>query len=332
MSSIGRTGWDWIQTRIGQVVLFWGVLELILRALDALTKSDLLLMLRKSLAPEFKFLADPQAALVLLALAFALLWGSNRPPKLAKSILNQADQPERENYSFVEATAIPFFLAFVCGVGLAAFESASPNHGQLARLTMPVPALNLSGALRRPTRVDARTLGVDPSGGTTVQQGSPQRAEPLAQSLPALTAAIDQQSERGDIAGNESRVTVSPGDLRALVMSGIAQREQSVRHSGQSISTVDAAQTRAPDAIERAHQEKNWPLLANLCESAIRENPQRLATYLLAGEAYANLGRVDRAINRLEYVKKNGASNPEDHLAVEQATELRESIRRLYGR
>jgi len=27
---------------------------------------------------------------------------------------------------------------------------------------------------------------------------------------------------------------------------------------------------------------------------------------LLAGEAYANLGKVDRAIDRLEYVKKNG--------------------------
>ncbi len=331
MGSTGRTGWDWVQTRIGQVVLFWGVLELILRALDALTKSDLLLMLRRSLAPEFKFLADPQAALVLLVLAFALLWGSNRPPKLAKSILNQADQIEKENYSFVEATAIPFFLAFVCGVGLAAFESASPSHGQLARLTVPMPALNLSGALHRRTRSDAR-LGVDPSGGTTSQQGNSQKAEPLAQSLPALTAAIDQPSERGDIAGSESRVTVSPHDLRALVISRIEQREQTVQHSGQSISTVDAAQTKAPDPIERAHYEKNWPLLANLCESAIRENPERLATYLLAGEAYANLGRVDRAIDRLEHVKRDRASNPEDRLAVQQAAELRESIRRLYGR
>ncbi len=128
MGSAGRGRWHWLQTRIGQVFLFWGVLELILRALDVLTKSDLLLMLRDSLASDLQFVAHPRFALLLVVLAFALLWEHNDPKKPAKSILDQPDQPQK-NYSAIEATAIPFFLAFVCGVGLAAFDPSRPNHG-----------------------------------------------------------------------------------------------------------------------------------------------------------------------------------------------------------
>lgn len=320
-----RSGWGWVQTRVGQVVLFWGLLELILKALDTLTKTDLLPMLRKSLAPELQFLADPRGALFLVGFACVLFWGSSRRPKQAKSILNQAGHPQPNGLSVAEAAAIPFFLAFVCGVGLAAFESAGPSHGP-ARQTER--ALNQSAESIAPsTRTNTQASSVGPSGQTVGEFGS---SEPFAHSLPVPTSAIEQEAERGDVASNERRTT-SPFGFEALVTPSHSS-ETTVQPSERRLPTTDATQRQVPDRIERAYREKNWPLLATLCESAIAQNPQRFTPYLLAGEAYANLGQVDRAINRLEYVMKNGAKNPNDASTVRQAKELRESIRRLYGR
>lgn len=329
MDPTGRTGWDWAQTRIGQVVLFWGVLQLILRTLDALTKSDMLLMLRRSLASDLQWLAGPRAALFLVAVAFLLLWGSNRPRKSAKSLLNLPRQPETKDYSLVEVMAIPFFLAFVCGVGMAAFESSSPNHGQLARLTLPSPTQNLpSLPQRRRSEAGVGTSVSAPAG----QPESAKGTEPIVRSLPALTPAIDRETEHAGMVNTESRVTINPSDLRLPLTTGPSPAGQAAAKSGPSTSQADVPQERTVGDMERAHKEKNWPLLASLCEDAVAENPQWLTPYLFAGEAYANLGQVSRAIDRLDYVMKNGAGNPEDRLAVEQATQLRESIRHRYGR
>ena len=323
----GRTGWDWAQTRIGQVVLFWGVLQLILRTLDALTRSDMLLMLRRSLAPDLQWSAGPRVALFLVAVAILLLWGSNRPRKSAKSLLNLPRQPETKDYSLVEVMAIPFFLAFVCGVGLAAFESSSPNHGQLARLTLPSPTQNLPSLPQR-RRSEAATSASAPAG----QPESAKGTEPLVRSLPALTPAIDRETERAGIVNGESRVMINPSDLRLPLITGMSPAGQAAAKSGPGASQADVPQKKTVGDMERAHKEKNWPLLASLCEDAMAENPQWLTPYLFAGEAYANLGQVNRAVDRLDYVRKNGAGNPEDRLAVEQATQLRESIRQRYGR
>jgi hypothetical protein len=282
-------------------------------------------MLRDSLASDMQFVAHPRFALILVVLAFALLWEHNDPKKPAKSILDQPDQPKK-NYSAIEAAAMPFFLAFVCGVGLAAFEPSRPDHG----LTPPA-ANNRPRTMQRQLQSNAEASEVhfpDFSGG---QPAGANETEPLVRSLPPLTPALDQENEGANIVGSEGLVTVNLSDLRARVVSSSHEGEHAVRRSGQSTSKVDTPQGESLDSIDQAYRDENWKLVATLCEGAIAHNPQSLTPYLLAGEAYANLGKVGRAIDRLEYVKKNGPGNPGYRGAVQQATLLRESIRRLYG-
>lgn len=331
MSPTGRSFEDWAETRVGQAILFWGALELLLRTLDALTKSDLLVMLRGSLAPELEFLGHPRAALVLVSLASALLWWANRPKKPTRSILDTPDQPEPKNHSAIEVTALPLFLAFVCGLSFASFEWSSPSHGRLAHLSTPAPIKNLPGKLERGLQATARTARINPSAALSAASGSPKEAERLVQSLPPLTPALDQESEGANIEGNENPAALNPFDLHAPGGASSPEREQAAPKPAPGVGKLEARR-KALDRIEQARNRKDWQSLASLCEGAIAGSPQWLTPYLFAGEAYASLGQIDLAIQRLEYVQRNGARNPDNELAVEQAARLRESIRQQYGR
>jgi transcriptional regulator with XRE-family HTH domain len=332
-ASESGSGLHWVQTRVGQVILFWGILELTLRALDAVMKSGLLLALRGSLSSNLEFLADPRVALVLVALAFGLLWAS-RPKKPVKSLLDQAEQPEPKHYSVVEATAIPFFLAFVCGVSLATFNWSAPDHERLARLTAPRYNQSLPGALQTTLQsaATAHTPAIHLPSHSAGQPRSSGETKPSRPSLPPLTPAIDQESEGAALVGNGSQAALNPLDPRAPVVNSTQEGQQTVSQAGQSVSKGVTPAKNTFDRIDQARKDQDWQLVATLCEGAIAETPQRLTPYLFAGFAYANLGQIDRAIDRLEYVEKNGAGNPRYQLAVGQATRLRESIRRQYGR
>ena len=327
----GKSSSNWLPTRIGQVTLFWAALALLLRAQDAFTKSDMLSKLRESLVSELQFLADPRVGLLLAVLAFALLWRSNRRKRSTQPILGQPGQ-ETKSYSVVGVTALPVFLALVCSVSLAAFKWRSPDRAQVAHLAVPVPDPSLAEALERQIQSDGQLSSPLPAESSRSQVRSPKGTAPLVRSLPRLRPELDRENKEAGIVGNQGLVTVSPFDLGPAPPTDASYPSQTVWRFTGSASTVDPPQKKSLDGIDRAHKDKSWQLLAALCEGAIAENPQWLAPYLYAGEAYANLGEVDRAIDRLEYVRRNGADRPDDRLAVEQATQLREFIRRKYGR
>jgi hypothetical protein len=57
-------------------------------------------------------------------------------------------------------------------------------------------------------------------------------------------------------------------------------------------------------------QGKQWSELADVCEREITKTPEWLTPFLFAGIAYANLGRRDLALTRLEHVVERAGSDP----------------------
>ena len=320
MDLTGRDGWHWAQTRVAQIVLFWGVLELILRTLDAVTKSDMLPMLRESLGPDLRFMTDPWLAVIMVALALTLLAGRNMEPAQAKD----PEEPEPENrFSVVEAAAIPFFLAFVCGVVFPAFESSYPNRPQVA-LRPNLPAMSANAGRALPRR--QRSASADATAGGTGEKG----AAGQLPALPELTPALEGSSASAAAAENPLNA-----GLPALGAAGHerdraneAAAKQGVSGAGnEDIGTpMQSSQQEARSRMEAARREKNWRLLASLSESAIADRPQWLEAYWYAGEAYAHLGEAGRAIERLEYVTGQGTVKAEDRSTVARAAQLLESL------
>jgi hypothetical protein len=334
-----RSFWEWAQTRTGQVLLFWGTLELILEALDILTKWDLLLTVRASLTPGLEFLADPRIALLLLGLAFVLLWEGSHPKEHVRSILDQPGEPKKKrNYSVIEATAIPFFLAFVCAISFTALEWNSPRREQLAQRTLRPLSREISANVERKLDMAERESQSAVAATTREKPNAHAGAGAAGHSTPLVTPhslELDTDEATAVDAANTGEL-VSPPTLNRLVpLPGVIYTyngERKISDGGQATSETDTPQHKLFDQIRQAHRSKNWPLLASLCETAIQQTPEWLTPYLFAGEAYANLGEIDRAIDRLEYVRKKGTGIPDDRFAVQQASKLRESIRIQYGR
>ena len=311
----GKSGWHWAQTRVAQLVLFWGVLDLILRTLDSLTKTDMLAMLRESLGPELSFLTNPWLAFVMVALALAVL--SERAPGKAE------DRPEREEpeapakkYSVVETAAIPFFLAFVCGVIFPAFESSYPKRPQVAQVRPSVPELNPNAARLLPRR--QRSM----AGGTAgPAAGAEASGEGKRLALPELTPALDPSAD--------ASAAESPLSLQLPPEAGTAAQRGA---SGASGAAGDAggvaARQHALRQMEQAEREKNWRSLASLSESAIADHPRWVTAYWYAGEAYTHLGEPGRAVERLQYATRQGAGSAAERSAVAQASLLLQALQR----
>jgi hypothetical protein len=66
-----------------------------------------------------------------------------------------------------------------------------------------------------------------------------------------------------------------------------------------------------------------WKLLADLCEKQIVATPKWLTPYFFAGTAYANLGRKDEAVTRLQQVVDNAGNDPAYGQAKEFLARLR---------
>jgi hypothetical protein len=324
---------NWAVTRIGQVILFWGTLQLLLGVLDGLTNSDLLMMVRLSMGPQLGSLAEPWVVVVLVVLGFALIWESTGPKKTKKSLLDQNKRPDAKNYPVrrVAGLVMPLFLAFVCGLAFGGYEWSSPSRGQVARQTSPASTQILSGAVHHRPQFSTKPPAASLSAST--QQPGTDR---LAGALPhSLTPALDEDGQApssADVAGANPLTANLPADPRAAIRMYAYNGARRIFKSGQETSEVSTPQRRLFDQIQEAHQSQNWWLLATLSEGAIKQTPQWLTPYLFAGEAYTNLGKLDRAILLLEYVKKNGAGNPDYDFAIRQATQLRESIRQHYRR
>jgi|GEM_PF-2240721 len=318
----------WAQTRIGQAALFWGVLQLVLKVLDIVAKVDMLKMLRESLVSELQFLVDPRVALLFVAVAMFLLWQNSHTRKSPKpAVADDSDEPEPKRNPVLGVSAVPLFLALVCGISLVAVDRKAASTDQAPHLSASAPAIDLSlqenassPAKKRSARVPALSSGQSSSSG---------RAEPLARSLPPLTPELDQPDQRATITGNLSQFAK---DLGAAVASHDSRPEESSLTPRPNATSAGGARKKTLDQIEQARREQNWRLMATLSEDAIARNPQWMTPYELAGEAYVHLGDIDRAIARLEYVKMSGAGSLGDGWAVIQAARLRESIRHQYGK
>ena len=320
MDIAGRSGWHWAQTRVAQLVLFWGVLDLILRTLDGLTKTDMLAILRESLGPELRLLTDPWLAVAMVALALALLSESAPAKPLERE---EADEPPKKKYSVVETAAIPFFLAFVCGVIFPAFESSYPIRPQVAQVRPSVPELNPNAARLLPRRQRSMAGGAA-GGGEAAGRGT-------RLALPELTPALDP--------GPNASAAESPLSVRLPELGTPGPGEpRAGRTRAKSGASLDAGAASRPadqvaaehDALkqmEQAEGEKNWRSLASLSESAIADHPQWVTAYWYAGEAYTHLGEPGRAVERLEYVTRLGAANAAERSAVAQAEQLLQTVR-----
>ena len=158
-------------------------------------------------------------------------------------------------------------------------------------------------------------------------------ANTVARWVPVMDVALDQTTNTADSAGQSNPLTGQlPADPRPAIRAYAYDGALRILKSGQATSDSDTAEHRLFGSLDAARQARDWHRLAVLSENAIRTTPEWLTPYWLAGEAYANLGQIDRAIPVLEYVKKQGQGNPDYDSAVTKATDMRESIRRRYGR
>lgn len=312
----GRSSWHWAQTRVAQLVLFWAVLDLILATLDALTKTDRLAMLRMSLGPQLGFLTNPWLAFVTATLALALL--TERPPaqKPQKPQREEAEAPPKQ-YSVVETAAIPFFLAFVCGVIFPAFESSYPNRPLVTVVRPGMRGINASTARLLPRRQRPVVVSSRAAGGPEVARG-----EPLTRSLPELTPALDPSA---DAAAAESPLSLRlPPDAVARAQSGSDPAARAEK--GPSGEAAVAGQKDARRRMEQAERDKDWLLLASLSESAIADRPQWATAYWYAGEAYTHLGEPGLAVERLQYATRQPAGDSSERSALAQAAQLLQTL------
>lgn len=319
----------WGVTRIGQMALFWGVLQIALELLDALTRWDIVVMIQLSFAPEFRFVVEPWFAVPLTVLGLAAVWWGSHPEMLVAGTSLEEARPDVN--SVRRAMGIPLFLAVVCSLAFGGVEWNTRKHRQLAQDVTRGSNPVLSGAVHRRPHGARRGRGSVPA---NEQFPEDQGADLNARLSPLLTPAFDRddggsdnsQAAAGPLAGK------LPADPRPAIRAYAYNGARKILLSGQPASDTDTPEHRLFGLIEQAHQDGNWSLLASVSEEAMKQSPAWLTPYLFAGEAYANLGKIDRALRMLEYVKRNGEGNPDYTYAVRHATELRELIKRRYGR
>ena len=99
-------------------------------------------------------------------------------------------------------------------------------------------------------------------------------------------------------------------------------------------SGLPATNSRNPAAkayrrIKRAHNNRQWKLLASLCDQAIDDTPEWLTPVFYKAEAEANLGKMADAVALLDEVKRRATGNPEYELLIPEANALLEKIHRI---
>jgi hypothetical protein len=98
------------------------------------------------------------------------------------------------------------------------------------------------------------------------------------------------------------------------------------RPGGMAVGT--GPQWEAFQEMMKLDQAQNWTALRDLCEAEIKKTPEWITPALCAGRAYIELGDIDKAIERLDYVHDKAGGNP-DYVVADQ---IREVIRRKFGK
>lgn len=331
MASTKDSGSNWAVTRTGQAALFWGALLLVVSILDAIGKWDVLITLQSSLPLGLEFLVEPGAAVILVALALGVIWlgspapGANPQEAGAKAAIGNGRSVLRE-------ASIPLFLALVCGLAVGGFEWKQSEGRPAVTISVrtPPPAGRvLSGTIHHRARTsraeDGRMVAVsysdspDSDGENLVARWVP-------------VADVEQTGNLADTAGESNPLAGQlPADPRPAIRAYAYDGALRILKSGEAVTNTDTLEHRLFGGLDAARKARDWHRLARLSEDAIHKTPEWLTPYCMAGEAYANLGQVNRAISMLEYVKKQGQGNPDYDSAVTNATEMRELIRRRYG-
>lgn len=91
--------------------------------------------------------------------------------------------------------------------------------------------------------------------------------------------------------------------------------------------TAESGESEAFRKIMSLNEARNWKALAELCETEIRTTPEWLTPYLFAGVAYANLGDLEKATERLEHFNKHANGVPDYAGSYAESTRLLEQLR-----
>lgn len=211
--------------RLGQVALFWGVLQLAVVALDAQTKWDILPALRDSIGPELGEAVGLRAGLFLMILASMLIWAGMRPkkapePTLIERLKSQSEEEEKKEEkppSLLHLTAVPVFLAIVCAGGFWGVERRYPHqHG--------AKAVNSSGVSAQPS-LARRVLAADePAAPPASDTKSSNKVRAY---IVSLFAATPSSAEPESNASPEDSGGVGKQDHRAASISGRSARDSS---------------------------------------------------------------------------------------------------------
>ena len=111
--------------------------------------------------------------------------------------------------------------------------------------------------------------------------------------------------------GDNSPLTINPelnpnAPIVTYEFNGIRHEQQGGRFSATAGDELGVFKR-----LIELQREHNWKEMYNLSESQIKETPEWLTPYLFSGIALANLGRKAEAIERLKFVDRMAAGQPD---------------------
>ena len=142
----------------------------------------------------------------------------------------------------------------------------------------------------------------------------------------------DHPTNSPAIIGDGSQITINPDvNPNAPVVTYGFKGERFTANLPHVLGVMTETQTPQAEvfkAMVKLEQERNWPALKKVCEGETEKTPEWLTPPLLCAETYAQLGEIDKAIERAEYVQKR-AGGRKDYAGADR---LREDIRQKTGK
>lgn len=87
--------------------------------------------------------------------------------------------------------------------------------------------------------------------------------------------------------------------------------------------TMDDGEIPVFQKMKSLYDARDWKSLVDACEAEMKAVPEWLTPYLYAGVGYGNLGEREKATERLEYVEKRAAGDPQYSDAARLLKQLR---------
>jgi hypothetical protein len=221
-----------------------------------------------------------------------------------------------------------FFAAYELRPPFAPRQIAQPL-GSLSPQAGVTPLAPEEKKIPPPTPPPAVTIVTSTSNGANVISNNSQT--PVVENKDS-SVNINQTNPHNSppIIGHDNTVTINPDvNPNASVTTYYFNGDRRVTNlASGSIELQPGAKKVELEAIAKLEKAQNWVALRDFCEEETKKTPEWLTPPLLAGEAYANLGDIDKAIERLDYVHQKAGGWEEFSVA----DRLREEIRRKTGK